>query len=117
MSNVLYVCPEDDCATRAYAHPDGTLPNPRCTQHDKSMVLDDKHALDNQQFDRAKYEEPVGITETPTSIDAVTRDGKIVGVEVGLGSPGHGIAPKASSSSTSTSKASSSASKSAAKKS
>lgn len=90
MANVRYDCPVEGCGTRAFDEPGSTLMgNPRCTQHNVDMVQSEE--FPGAQFDPGKYTGPKVLDEAPTSPDAVTADGRIVGVEEGLGSKGHGI--------------------------
>lgn len=86
MSNVRYDCPEETCGTRYFGLPGGT--QERCGQHHLTFVQTDD--TPGSHIDHPEqYAEPSVYMQQPSSPDAVTNDGTVVGRDQGIGSPAH----------------------------
>lgn len=86
MSNVRYDCPEPTCGTRASLAPGGT--HMQCPQHHLTYVQTE--ATPGSHIDHPEqYAEPAGYMQQPSSPDAVTNEGLVVGHDQGIGTPAH----------------------------
>src|SRR5215213_8052701 len=91
MSSVEYRCPEPTCQSRAYDSPGGTLIT--CGRHVLRMVQMDP-TPQGMLGDPSQYAEPSVLVQMPTSTDAVTNDGQVVGHIEGVASDSHPLPPE-----------------------
>jgi hypothetical protein len=91
MSNVRYDCPEPSCRTVAHLAPGGT--HMQCPQHHLTYVQVDE--TPGSHIDHPEqYAEPAGYMQQPSSPDAVTNDGIVVGHDQGISTQAHPISER-----------------------